>query len=51
VAGYLVERLHREAIIDSQSDTTMALLNDLLAYPGRAVLNWLPLSPYTASWI
>jgi transcriptional regulator with XRE-family HTH domain len=33
VAGHLAERLHREAIIDGQSDTTMALLNELLAYP------------------
>lgn len=33
VAGHLVERLHREAIIDGQSDATMALLDELLAYP------------------
>jgi hypothetical protein len=33
VAGHLVERLHREAIIDGQSDATMTLLNELLSYP------------------
>jgi transcriptional regulator with XRE-family HTH domain len=33
VAGHLVERLHREAIVDGQSEATMALLNELLAYP------------------
>jgi hypothetical protein len=33
VAGHLVERLHREAILDGQSDATMALLTELLAYP------------------
>lgn len=33
VAGHLVERLHREAMIDGQSDATMALLHELLAYP------------------
>jgi hypothetical protein len=33
VAGHLVEHLHREAIFDGQSDATMALLNELLAYP------------------
>lgn len=33
VAGHLIARLHREAIIDGQSDTTLALLNELLAYP------------------
>jgi hypothetical protein len=32
VAGHLVERLHREAIIDGQSNATMALLHELLAY-------------------
>jgi transcriptional regulator with XRE-family HTH domain len=33
VAGHLIERLHREAIIDGQSDATVALLHELLAYP------------------
>jgi transcriptional regulator with XRE-family HTH domain len=33
VAGYLIDRLHRETIIDGQSDITMALLNELLDYP------------------
>jgi transcriptional regulator with XRE-family HTH domain len=33
VAGHLIERLHRESIIDGQSDTTLALLHELLAYP------------------
>ena len=33
VAGHLIERLHREAIIDGQSDATMALLTELLTYP------------------
>jgi hypothetical protein len=33
VAGHLVERLHREAIVDGQSDATMALLHELLSYP------------------
>jgi transcriptional regulator with XRE-family HTH domain len=44
VAGHLVERLHREAIIDGQSDATLALLDELLTYPDvpRAwqVPNW-----------
>jgi transcriptional regulator with XRE-family HTH domain len=33
VAGHLIERLHREAVFDGQSDATMVLLNELLAYP------------------
>jgi transcriptional regulator with XRE-family HTH domain len=33
VAGHLIERVHREAILDGQSDATMTLLNELLAYP------------------
>jgi transcriptional regulator with XRE-family HTH domain len=33
VAGHLIERLHREAATDGQSDTTMTLLNEILAYP------------------
>lgn len=33
VAGHLIERLHREALIDGQNDTTMALLRELLVYP------------------
>lgn len=44
VAGHLIDRLHREAIIDGQSNATSALLNELLAYPDvpRAwhVPNW-----------
>ena len=44
VAGHLIERMHREAVIDGQSDATMALLNELLSYPDvpRAwhVPNW-----------
>jgi len=44
VAGHLVDRLYREAIVDGQSDATLALLNELLAYPDvpRAwhVPNW-----------
>jgi transcriptional regulator with XRE-family HTH domain len=33
VAGWLIERAHREAAADGQSDTTMALLREVLAYP------------------
>jgi hypothetical protein len=33
VAGHLIERLHREAATDGQSDTTTTLLNEILAYP------------------
>jgi transcriptional regulator with XRE-family HTH domain len=33
VAGWLIERIHREAVADGQSDTTMALLREVLAYP------------------
>lgn len=33
VAGHLVEHLHREAIIDGQSDATMTLLDEFLSYP------------------
>jgi transcriptional regulator with XRE-family HTH domain len=44
VAGHLVERLHREAIIDGQSDATMALLNELLAYPD------VPRAWHTPNW-
>ena len=44
VAGWLIERIHREAVSDGQRETTMALLHEVLAYPDvpRAwhVLNW-----------
>jgi transcriptional regulator with XRE-family HTH domain len=33
VAGWLIERAHREAAADGQSDTTRALLQEVLAYP------------------
>jgi transcriptional regulator with XRE-family HTH domain len=33
VAGWLIERAHREAAGDGQNDTTMALLREVLAYP------------------
>ena len=33
VAGWLIERVHREAVVDGQSDTTLALLREVLAYP------------------
>ena len=33
VAGHLIERLHREAVIDGQHGTTMTLLDELLSYP------------------
>lgn len=32
VAGALIERLHREAVADGQSEVTMAFLDELLAY-------------------
>jgi hypothetical protein len=44
VAGHLVERLHREAILDGQSVATMALLNELLAYPD------VPRAWHTPNW-
>ncbi len=33
VAGALIERLHREALADGQSEVTRAFLDELLAYP------------------
>ncbi len=33
VAGALIERLHREAVADGQSEATMAFLEELLGYP------------------
>jgi transcriptional regulator with XRE-family HTH domain len=33
VAGWLIERAHREAAVDGQRDTTRALLREVLAYP------------------
>ncbi|ETW92329.1 MAG: hypothetical protein ETSY1_44130 [Candidatus Entotheonella factor] len=33
VAGWLIERLHREVLTDGQSKTSRALLDELLAYP------------------
>lgn len=33
VAGHLIRRVHREAIVEGQSEKSIALLNELLAYP------------------
>lgn len=33
VAGHLIRRVHREAIVEGHSDKSMALLNELLTYP------------------
>lgn len=42
VAGYLIQRVHREAVAEGQSDQSMALLKQLLAYPDvpNRNLNW-----------
>src|SRR5262249_12610344 len=37
VAGWLIERVHREAVVDGQSDTTMALLREVLAEDDRVL--------------
>lgn len=33
VAGWLIERLHREVVTDGQSEASRALLDELLSYP------------------
>lgn len=33
VAGHLIRRVHREAVVEGQSEKSIALLNELLAYP------------------
>lgn len=34
IAGHLIQRVHREAIAEGQSEQSMSLLNELMSYPG-----------------
>ena len=34
IAGHLIQRVHREAIVEGQSEQSMSLLNELMSYPG-----------------
>ncbi|MGB5963664.1 MAG: helix-turn-helix domain-containing protein [Coleofasciculaceae cyanobacterium] len=38
-AGHLLQRVHREAIAEGQSQQSIALLDELMSYPGVAVLH------------